>query len=190
MRMSSRVMAATVLSAAAAMGPPVFAQQEAPPPGQAPQPGASGPTAPTQQGEPPPAPAPSVPPQAAPTGSARFAVVSANVNLRSGPNTNSEIITTIPAGSRVQVTDCTGEWCMVTWNQRSGFAIARNLDTGGARQARRYRAPSGYAGGPPPGYPYGPPVVYGPPVYYPPPAIVYAPGYYFGPRYYGWHRRW
>ena len=124
-----------------------------------------------------------------PTGAqARFAVVTANVNLRSGPNTNSEIITTTPAGSRVQVTNCTGEWCMVTWNERSGFAIARNLDTGGARQARRYRAPSGYAG-PRPGYPYGPPVVYGPPVYYPPPAIVYAPGYYFGARYYGWHRR-
>jgi hypothetical protein len=42
MRMSSRVIAATVLSAAAAMGPPAFAQQESPPPGQASQPGAGG----------------------------------------------------------------------------------------------------------------------------------------------------
>jgi hypothetical protein len=189
MRMSSRMMGATVLAVAAAMATPVRAQQEQPP-GQASPPAASPPTAPTPQGEPPPAPTPGVPPQAAPTGSARGAMVTANVNLRSGPNTNSEIITTIPAGSRVQVADCTGEWCMVTWSEHSGFAIARNLDTGGARQARHYRAPSGYPGGPPRGYPYGPPVVYGPPVYYPPPAIVYGPGYYFGPRYYGWHRRW
>jgi hypothetical protein len=65
---------------------------------------------------------------------------------------------------------------MVTWNGRSGFAIARNLDIGGARHARSYRAPPGYAGGPPPGYPDRPPAVYeaGPPVIYGAPAY-YAP---------------
>jgi hypothetical protein len=136
-------------------------------------------------------------PQATPGGSARSAIVTANVNLRGGAGTDAEVITTIPAGSRVRVTDCSGEWCMVTWNGRSGFAIARNLDIGGARHARSYRAPPGYAGGPPPGYPdgppavyeAGPPVIYGAPAYYPPP-VVYGPGYYYGPRYYGWRRRW
>jgi hypothetical protein len=111
--------------------------------------------------------------------------------------TDAEVITTIPAGSRVRVTDCSGEWCMVTWNGRSGFAIARNLDIGGAH-ARSYRAPPGYAGGPPSGYPdgppavyeAGPPVIYGPPAYYPPPVVVYGPRYYYGARYYGWRRRW
>jgi Bacterial SH3 domain len=197
MRMSSRMLGATLFAvAAAAMATPVFAQQDPPAAGQAP-PEANGPGAPTQDA-PPPGPPPGAAPQATPGGPARSAIVTANVNLRGGPGTDAEVITTIPAGSRVRVTDCSGEWCMVTWNGRSGFAIARNLDIGGARHARSYRAPPGYAGGPPPGYPdrppavyeAGPPVIYGAPAYYPPPVVVYGPGYYYGPRYYGWRRRW
>jgi uncharacterized protein YgiM (DUF1202 family) len=53
----------------------------------------------------------------------QFAVAIANVNLRNGPGTDAPILATIPAGSRVQVTDCS-EWCMVTWNGQSGFAVA------------------------------------------------------------------
>jgi len=191
MRISSRMLGAALLGvAAAAMAVPALAQQDAPPAGQTPpangpgtpQPGASSPG-------PPPA-APGAPAPAAPDHTARSAVVIANVNLRSAPGTDAEILATIPAGSRVRVADCS-EWCMVTWNGQSGFAIARNLDIGGARQARGYRAPPRYAGGPPGVYEAGPPVVYGPPVYYPPPAVVYAPPpYYYGPRYYGWRRGW
>jgi uncharacterized protein YraI len=188
MGMSFRLLRATLFAiAAAAMATPVFAQQDPPGAGQAP-PEANGPGAPPQ-GAPPPGPPPGAPPQATPGGPPRSAIVTANVNLRGGPGTDAEVITTIPAGSRVRVTDCSGEWCMVTWNGRSGFAIARNLDIGGARQARSFRAPPGYPGGPPAVYEAGPPVIYGAPAYYPPPVVVYGRGYY-GPRYYGWRRRW
>jgi uncharacterized protein YraI len=93
------------------------------------------------------------------------AVVSANVNLRSGPGTDSEILATIPAGSTVRIGKCQGDWCAVTWNEQNGYAIARNLDLAESRQAGvyprqlRYRLP-GYARRS--GYYYGPPVVYGP----------------------------
>jgi uncharacterized protein YraI len=114
----------------------------------------------------------------------RTRTVTANVNLRSGPGTDAEVITTIPAGTVVRVKECTGEWCEVTWNGRDGFAVARNLGMDGARQARGYGGPPAYAEGPPP-------VGYAPGYYGPPPAVVYGPGYYYGPRvYYGWRRRW
>jgi uncharacterized protein YraI len=109
-------------------------------------------------------------------------MVTANVNLRSGPGTDSNIIATIPGGSTVHITSCSGEWCAVTWNGQSGYAIARNLGSG--RRVAQYRQQPYYEG--------GPPVVYGPPVYYPP-AVYYGPGFYYGPRYYygrGWGRRW
>lgn len=122
---------------------------------------------------------------------ARSALVTANVNLRRGPGTDSEILTTIPGGSPVRITNCSGEWCAVMWNGRRGYAIARNLYTGGPRPARQYRVPPGYAAevdDEP-----GPPVVYGPPAYYPPPVILgpgyYTPGYYYGPGW-GWRRTW
>jgi uncharacterized protein YraI len=122
-------------------------------------------------------------------GRVRSAAVTATVNLRSGPGTDSEIITTIPAGSAVRITSCNGEWCEVTWNGRNGYAIARNLSSGGPRQARAYGPPPRYAEG----YEPEPPVVYGAPGYYAPPAVVYGPTYY-GPRVYygpgwGWRRR-
>jgi Bacterial SH3 domain len=138
-------------------------------------------------------------PQAAPIApgpGARSAFATANVNLRSGPGTDSEVLATIPGGSRVQITSCDGEWCAVTWNGRSGYAIARNLGAA-PRQARAYRPPPGagrYVEGPPV-VEEGPPVIYGAPGYYGPPAVVYAPGYYaYGPHGYGggygWRRRW
>jgi uncharacterized protein YraI len=190
--------AALSLIAAAAMAGPVRAQQSPPPAGQESAPGASpqdgpGTRAPIAQG----------PARAA---RARSASVVATVNLRSGPGTDSEIITTIPAGSTVRVTGCSGEWCEVTWNDRSGFAIARNLSMGAPRQAGVYGPRPGYPGGPGSGYPSGPRPGYadgyGPepgaayeaPGYYAPPAVVYGPAYY-GPRVYygpgwGWRRRW
>lgn len=138
--------------------------------------------------------APQVAPQAAPPASApqtvaapaKSAIVTANVNLRAGPGTDSEVIATIPGGSRVRVASCSGEWCAVTWNGREGYAIARNLDTTGRRVVRRYR--------PEPYYEGEPQAVYAePPVYYAPP-VVYGPGYYYyGPRYYygsRWGYRW
>jgi uncharacterized protein YraI len=115
-------------------------------------------------------------------------VVSAKVNLRSGPGTDSDVIATIPAGSTVSVAECDGEWCEVGWNGHSGYAITRNLNFGASRQARRYRPQAGYPDD------YNLPGVYVP-GYYPPPGVVYGPAYYYGPRVYygfgwGWRRHW
>jgi Bacterial SH3 domain len=184
--------AALSIIAAAAMAGPVRAQQSPPPAGQESAPGVS-----PQDGSATRAPITQGPARVA---RARSASVAATVNLRSGPGTDSEIITTIPAGSTVRVTGCSGEWCEVTWNDHSGFAIARNLNIGAPRQAGAYGPQPRYAGGygPQPGYPdgYGPEpgVVYGAPGYYGPPAVVYGPTYYgpgvyYGPGW-GWRRRW
>jgi hypothetical protein len=175
------VSVALSLIAAAAVVAPGRAQENPPPAGPEQAPDAKLPDGPAAQ--PPAARTP------APTGRARSAVVAATVNLRSGPGTDAEVITTIPAGTTVRITSCSGEWCEVTWNGRSGYAIARNLSSGGPRQARPYGRPPGYAEG------YGPepPGVYEAPGYYAPPAVVYGPAYY-GPRVYygpgwGWRRR-
>jgi len=191
--------AALSIIAAAAVITPGRAQQSPPPAGQESAPGATPQDGPATQ-----APTSRAPVRAA---RARSAAVTAAVNLRSGPGTDSEIITTIPAGSTVRATSCSGEWCEVTWNGRDGYAIARNLSIGAPRQAGVYGPQPGYAGGvprqagahgPQPGYAdgYGPEpgVVYGAPGYYAPPAVVYGPTYYgqrvyYGPGW-GWRRRW
>jgi uncharacterized protein YraI len=179
--------ALSVVAAAAAIAP-AGAQQEPPAAGQPPVAGQQ----PAPEAQPQDSPATQAPTRRAPLRAARAgsAAVIASVNLRSGPGTDQEIITTIPAGSTIRVTSCSGEWCEVTWNGRSGYAIARNLSIGAPRQAGTYGPRPGYVEG------YGPepPVVYGEPGYYGPPAVVYGPAYY-GPRVYygpgwGWRRRW
>jgi len=202
MPLNSKALGATlgVLAfAAVTTAAPVLAQQDQPVPG--PPPNAQAPSGPPPSGPPPGGPPPTSqppgapPPQAAPVrpGAPRYALAIANVNLRSGPGTDAQIITTILGGSTVQVTGCSGEWCAVMWNGQSGYAIARNLDTGGPREARQYRPPPGYAGEP--DDEPGPPVVYAPGYYPPPPPpVVYGPGYYgpgvyYGPGW-GWGRRW
>jgi len=182
--------AALGIIAAAAVMAPGHAQQGPPAPGQESAPGATLQDGPGEQG-----PTSRAPVRAAP---ARSAAVTAAVNLRGGPGTDQEIITTIPAGSTVRVASCSGEWCEVTWNGRSGYAIARNLNVGGPRQAGGYGPQPGYPDRRQPGYAdgYGPEpgAVYEAPGYYAPPAVVYGPAYY-GPRVYygpgwGWRRRW
>jgi hypothetical protein len=180
--------------AAAAIAAPGHAQQSPPAAGQEAAPSAGPKDGPATQ-----VPASPAPARAA---RARSAAVTATVNLRSGPGTDSEIITTIPARSTVRVTGCSGEWCELTWNGRSGYAIARNLSIGAPRQAGAYGPrpgyPGGYRPGPQPGYADGygpePPAVYQAPGYYAPPAVVYGPTYYgpgvyYGPGW-GWRRRW
>ena len=123
-----------------------------------------------------------------------------DVNIRQGPGTNYPIVTTIPGGSNVEVLNCYGEWCSVTWNGQSGYAIARNLDQGGAPPGRGGPPPAAGAGAPPPqgappppGGPEGapppgataqapyPPGAPPPPGYYPPPGYAPPPGYYYYP---------
>jgi uncharacterized protein YraI len=167
MRMRPGMTAAAFAAAAATMVLPALAQQE--PPTVEQSPAASGPST-SQQGASPSdvAPPGSLPPRSAieavPGSSTRFAVITANVHLRSGPSTDAGVLVTIPAGSRVEVTDCS-EWCMVTWKAQSGFAIARNL---GARpQGRAQRTAPRYAGAP---------VVTGPSGLNEPPVVYETPG--------------
>ena len=123
--------------------------------------------------------------------SAKSATVAADVNLRKGPGTDSEIVTLIPKGNMVEVGTCTNGWCMVTWNGQDGFSIATNLGLGGPPPVRRRPPPDDYyeyppppgTYGPPPGYVVGPPVYYGP--YYARP--YYGPGWRGG---WGWRRHW
>src|SRR3984893_5740293 len=97
------------------------------------------------------------------------ALATNNVNMRQGPGTNYPVVTTIPGGSNVEVNNCYGEWCSVTWNGQSGYAVARNLDRGqGAPPGAGGPPPPPGAGAPPPppGGPGGPP---------PPGATAQAP---------------
>jgi hypothetical protein len=120
----------------------------------------------------------------------------ANVNLRRGPDTDSEILATIPAGTAIHVGECEGEWCKVIWNGHTGFTIARNLNLGGPRQAGLYPGRPGEPGGPGypgrPGQPGGPgyPDDYDRPGYYGPPVVYGAPRYYYGPGAYYYGRPW
>jgi hypothetical protein len=129
------------------------------------------------------------------------ALATKNVNLRQGPGTSYQVITTIPGGSTVEVSGCQGQWCTVVWQGQNGYAIATSFDQGGGG------APPPGAGGPPPGAtaggpppPGAPPPGYPPPPGYAPPPGYYPPGYYppgyydpYGPYSgYGpyWRRRW
>jgi Bacterial SH3 domain len=130
---------------------------------------------------------------------ARPGIAVTTVNLRANPDTASEVLGKIPGGSRVDVGDCTNGWCAVTWQGRSGHAIATAIDGSGRAPLRAVRRPipgaPGYDPGdddvvPGPGYagPYGPQPVYGPRPYYGP--YGYGYGGYWGPRFgWGW-RRW
>src|SRR5580693_7241868 len=87
------------------------------------------------------------------------ALVVNNVNLRQGPGTTYTIIMTIPGGSNVDVSGCSGQWCQVTFQGQNGYAIATSFDQGGGAPPPAAAAgppagppPAGYAPPPPPGY--------------------------------------
>ncbi|MGQ3360181.1 MAG: SH3 domain-containing protein, partial [Phreatobacter sp.] len=93
--------------------------------------------------------------------SAQDAVTTGAVNMRAGPGTQYERITTLPAGAPVDIADCTGSWCRVVYRGVTGY-VARSLldEDGGVVEA--------------------PPRVYvePPPVYVEPPYFYGSPGYY------------
>jgi hypothetical protein len=162
------------------------AQGAAPPP-----PPAQG-APPAQNAPPPPASEQNGPPPAEP--GASTAVTHSSVNLRNGPGTSYTIVTLIPAGSSVDVSDCKSGWCQVTFNGNNGYIIETSIAPGApaAGAARRLGPPPGYAGppgAPPPGYGAPPPGYYPPPpgYYPPPPGYYYGYGPYYGP-YWGWRR--
>lgn len=105
-------------------------------------------------------------------GAANAAVVTNDLNLRSGPGTGYRVIDTMPAGSYVDVMGCTGSWCRVQFGGSVGYASASYLGGGDS-----------YAAAP----------VYAPPVYtepyYAAPAIGFGFGVGSGWRHYG-HRHY
>lgn len=113
------------------------------------------------------------------TGSAlaKPAYVPSTVNLRAGPGTDKDILGKIPSGSLIDVGECTGGWCTVTWQDKNGYAIETAIDFSGRVPPRRTVSRRYY--------------VEEPPIYYevPPPPVYYGPYYrrhYFspwGPRY-------
>jgi uncharacterized protein YraI len=67
---------------------------------------------------------------AATAASAVPALTTNPLNLRSGPGTGYPVITTIPAGSAVEVGTCQGSWCPVAWQSYEGYASGRYLQAG------------------------------------------------------------
>jgi uncharacterized protein YraI len=49
--------------------------------------------------------------------------------LRAGPGSTFSVIGHLPAGTKVEVTDCTGGWCQVGFNGVAGFVGAPDLGT-------------------------------------------------------------
>jgi hypothetical protein len=147
------------------------------------------------------------------------ALATTNVNLRQGPGTTYNVITTIPGGSTVDVGGCSGQWCQIVWQGQNGYVIATSIDQGGpggppppgggppppgAPLPPGAPPPGAGPGGPVPIYPGAPPPPdyagppgyvgppgYGPPVYVCPPYCGYAPYYYGRYRGYrgGYYRR-
>jgi uncharacterized protein YraI len=79
--------------------------------------------------------------------SAREGTTTTELGLHSGPAGNTELLLTMPAGSKVSVGACSGGWCKVTWNSYSGYAIQSRLVISAAapssRVARRGSYPAG-----------------------------------------------
>jgi uncharacterized protein YraI len=104
---------------------------------------------------------------------ARPVLVTADLNVRSGPGTQNPSIGVIPGGSTAEVGRCFDGWCEIAWRGLVGFSSRAYLD--------------GF--GPPRVYAPPPPIIYGPPRrYYYGPYGPYEPYYrpYRPYRYYGW----
>lgn len=110
---------------------------------------------------------------------AKPAYVPSTVNLRAASGTDKEILGKIPSGSLIDVGECTGGWCAVKWQDKSGYAIESAIDFSGRVPPRRTASRRYY--------------VEEPPIYYevPPPPVYYTPYYrrhHFGP--WGPRYRW
>jgi uncharacterized protein YraI len=82
--------------------------------------------------------------------SATPALVTGDLNLRTGPGTQYGILTVLPDGVTVNVRGCAAGWCRIAWRGGYGFASSHYLDFGGGPI---------YAAPPPPAYYAPPPVV-------------------------------
>ncbi|WP_010657923.1 SH3 domain-containing protein [Brucella anthropi] len=68
------------------------------------------------------------------TANAAPAITTGNVHLRTGPGTGYQTITTLPAGSKVNLRRCVSSWCQVRALGTTGWVSARYVSrsvTGG-----------------------------------------------------------
>lgn len=96
---------------------------------------------------------------------ARPVLVTADLNVRTGPGTQHPSVGVIRGGSTAEVGRCFDGWCEIAWGGLRGFSSQAYLD--------------GY--GPPPAPVYRPA---------PPPPVYYGPRPYYGPGYYNPYRPW
>ena len=82
-------------------------------------------------------------------GVAAAASTTTDLNMRSGPGPEYQVVGVIPSGAPVDVLGCSGSWCQVNYAGRAGFASASYL-SGDARGAAM--VPSAPAYGPTYGY--------------------------------------
>lgn len=63
------------------------------------------------------------------TGSTNAATLTAGNQsvVRAGPGATFSVIAHMPAGTKVEVTDCTGGWCQVNFNGITGFVSTPDL---------------------------------------------------------------
>ncbi len=94
---------------------------------------------------------------AATVAEARPVLVTADLNVRTGPGTNHPSVGVIPGGVTARVGRCNGGWCFIAWRNLRGYSSQAYLDG------------------------YGPAPVYRPA---PPPPVYYGPRPYYGPGYY------
>jgi len=55
------------------------------------------------------------------------AMVQTQLNVRAGPGLEFAVIGVLPAGASVDVSRCSGSWCMVAWTGGQGFASSSRL---------------------------------------------------------------
>lgn len=63
------------------------------------------------------------------SGCSEPALVRAQTRLHKTPATQSEVVATVPAGSKVDASGCSNGWCWIKWNGQQGYALAKNLRT-------------------------------------------------------------
>jgi uncharacterized protein YraI len=64
------------------------------------------------------------------------AVVSSDLNLRSGPGFDFGVVEVIPGGAAVDARECGRGWCRVNYAGRTGFARSGYLSFGGDARAK------------------------------------------------------
>lgn len=101
------------------------------------------------------------------TGVASAAVTRSDLNMRSGPGTDTSVVAVIPGGASVSVLRCASGWCRVRYAGRVGYASEQYLEDNGtavrppvATYGPMYTDPyAGFA------YPYTDPYAFGWPDY-------------------------